>query len=81
MALLEPGADYLKMRHAVDLRFSKLFRVNRYQFQLNGDIYNVANANGISAINTTFSTNNSRWLNATGIQDPRQFQISAQFQF
>jgi hypothetical protein len=80
IALLAPG-EYLKMRHAFDLRLAKLFQLSRYRLQLNADIYNALNSNGISAINTTFSTNNSRWMNATGIQDPRQFQISAQFQF
>ena len=69
------------MRHAFDLRFSKLVRFNRYRFQVNADVYNAFNANGIQTINTTFATTNSRWLNATGVQDPRQFQISTQFDF
>ena len=80
VALLGPG-QYLQMRHAFDLRFSKLLRVDRFRVNLNVDLYNAFNSNGIQSVNTTFSTNNSNWLNATGIQDPRQFQISAQFQF
>ena len=81
VALIEPGTEYVAMRHAFDLRFSKLFRFNRYRLQVNADLYNAFNANGIQTINTTFSTTNSRWLNATGVQDPRQFMISAQIDF
>ena len=70
------------MRHAFDMRFSKLLRFNRYRLQLSADLYNAFNANGIQTINTTFSTAaTSRWLNATGVQDPRQFMISAQFDY
>jgi hypothetical protein len=81
VALIEPGTEYVELRHAFDLRFSKLVRLNRYRFQVNADLYNAFNANGIQAINTTFATTASRWLNATGVQDPRQFQISTQFDF
>jgi hypothetical protein len=81
VALIEPGTEYIAMRHAFDLRFSKRVQFNRYRFQVNADVYNAFNANGIQSINTTFATANSRWLNATGVQDPRQFQISAQFDF
>ena len=81
VSLLEPGSDYISMRQVVDMRFSKLMRVSGSRFQVNADIYNLLNANGVQTINTTFSTTNSNWQNATGVQDPRQFQISAQFDF
>jgi hypothetical protein len=81
VALIEPGTEYLKMRHTFDLRFSKLLRFDRYRLQMNADLYNAFNTNGIQTINTTFATTNSSWLNATGVQDPRQFQLSAQIQF
>jgi hypothetical protein len=81
IALIEPGTEYIDVRHAFDLRFSKLLRVKRTRFQLNADVFNAFNANGIQTINTTFATTNSRWLNATGVQDPRQFQFSMQIDF
>jgi hypothetical protein len=71
----------MDVRHAFDLRFSKLMRFNRYQLQVNVDLYNALNSNGIQSINTTFATTNSRWLNATGVQDPRQIHISMQIGF
>ena len=81
VTLLEPGTEFIAMRHVFDLRFSKLVRLDRYRFQVNADLYNAFNANGVQTINTTFATTSSRWLNATGVQDPRQFQLSAQFDF
>jgi hypothetical protein len=81
VALIEPGADYVDVRHTFDFRLTKVLRVRDTQFRLNADLYNAFNANGISSINTTFSTNNTRWLNATGISDPRQFHLSMQVDF
>jgi hypothetical protein len=81
VALLEPGSEFVSMRQAFDVRFSKQVRVNRYRFQVNADVLNAFNANGVQTINTTFATTSSRWLNATGVQDPRQFQISTQIDF
>jgi hypothetical protein len=81
VALLEPNSEFLDMRHAFDLRFSKQVRISATRFQVNADFLNAFNANGIQTINTTFATTNSRWLNATGVQDPRQFQLSAQVDF
>jgi len=81
VALIGPGTQYINARHAFDLRFSKLLRFSRYRLQVNADLYNAFNDNGIQTINTTFATTNSRWLNATGVQDPRQFLFSTQIQF
>ena len=69
------------MRHNFDLRFSKVLPVKRTQLQVNADLYNAFNANGIQTINTTFATTNSKWLNATGVADPRQFHLSMQISF
>ena len=70
------------MRQAIDMRFTKQLRVSRYRVQLNADLFNLFNANGIQSVNTTFSTaTNTSWLNATAVQEPRQFQISAQLDF
>jgi hypothetical protein len=82
VAPLAPSSELLSMRQAFDMRFTKQQRVSRYRVQLNADLFNLFNANGIQSVNTTFSTaTNTSWLNATGVQDPRQFQVSAQFDF
>lgn len=79
--LIEPGGDYLDVRHTFDVRLSKVLRLQNTEFRLNADVYNAFNSNGISSVNTTFSTNNTRWMNATGVQDPRQFHLSMQVDF
>ena len=80
--MIEPGTEFISMRHAFDLRFSKLLRFDRYRVQLSADLLNAFNDNGVQSINTTFSTaTNTSWLNATDVQAPRQFQLSAQFDF
>ena len=76
--IIEPGTEYISMRHAFDLRFSKMLRFDRYRVLVNADLYNAFNDNGIQSISTTYS---GSWLNATGVQAPRQFQLSAQFDF
>jgi len=78
VALIEPGTEYGPLRHVFDLRFSKLVRLARYRVQVNADLYNAFNANGVSAINTSFGPS---WQYATAVQAPRQFQISTQFDF
>jgi hypothetical protein len=82
VSLLKPGSDYVSTRQALDLRLTKQVRLgSARRLQVNADVYNALNANGVQTINTTFATTASKWLNATGVQDPRQFQLSAQFDF
>ena len=49
------------MRHAFDLRLSKMVRLNRYRFQVNADIYNLSNANGVQTIDTTYTFPTGTW--------------------
>ena len=81
IALIEPGTEYLDARHTFDLRLSKMMQVGQTQLRLNADVYNAFNSNGVQSVNTTFSTNNTNWLNATGVQDPRQLYLSMQVNF
>ena len=45
IALMEPGTEFFSMRHVFDMRFSKLFRANRYRFQVMTDFFNIFNTN------------------------------------
>jgi hypothetical protein len=76
--LIEPGTQYLSMRHLFDLRFAKIFRVDRYRFQGMLDLFNAFNNNSVTSINTTYGTS---WLLPTGIVSPRQIRVSAQVDF
>ena len=81
LALVEPGEEFLPMRHIFDLRFSKILRFDRYRFQLMADLYNAFNGNAVATINTTYGGAGNRWLLPTAVTPPRQFQLSAQFDF
>jgi hypothetical protein len=52
--------------------------VNRYRFQAMTDFFNIFNTNAISGINTTFGANLHKPI---GVETPRQFRLSAQFDF
>jgi Carboxypeptidase regulatory-like domain len=78
IALMEPGTEFFPVRHIFDARFSKVFRVNRYRFQLMTDFFNIFNTNAVATINTTFGSNLHRPLT---VEAPRQFRLSGQFDF
>jgi hypothetical protein len=78
IALMEPGTEFLSLRHIFDMRFSKVFRVNNYRFQVMTDFFNIFNTNAISSINTTFGSSLHR---VTGVESPRQFRLGGQFEF
>jgi hypothetical protein len=76
--LIEPGAEYVPMRHIFDIRLAKVFRFDRYRVQGMVDLFNAFNNNSVTAVNTTFGPG---WLLPTGIVSPRQVRIGAQFDF
>jgi hypothetical protein len=78
IALTEPGTEFLPMRHIFDMRFSKVLQVNRYRVQVMTDFFNIFNTNAISGVNTTFGGSLHR---PTGVEAPRQFRLSGQFDF
>jgi hypothetical protein len=85
IVLMEPNQDYLPMRNVFNFRFSKLFQVDNYRIRLSADLYNLFNENGISGINTTYGPNPftgvNSWMVPTMVTSPRQFRLSAQFDF
>ena len=78
IALMEPGTEFFPMRHVFDMRFSKGFTVQRYRFQVMTDFFNIFNTNAVSTINTQFGASLHR---PTAVESPRQFRLSAQFDF
>ena len=57
---------------------SKNLKVNRFQVQLNLDVYNALNANSIQADNNRYGPG---WRRPLEILDPRLFQIGGQISF
>jgi hypothetical protein len=77
--LLPPGSAYLDERiNQLDLRASKILRLNGYRVQANFDVYNVFNANTIVGVNGTVGPN---WLVPTAILDARLIKFGFQVDF
>jgi hypothetical protein len=62
----------------LDLRLSKIFRVNRFRVQANLDAYNALNANSVRAVISTYG---ARWTQPQQILDARLIQVSGQISF
>ena len=78
LPMMAPGSLYGDRLRRVDLRMGKSFTVGRTKLVPSVDIFNLLNANGVSAYNTRYGP---QWLYATTIQDPRVFRISVQANF
>ena len=66
----------------LDLRASRRFKLDRYAFRIDADLYNALNNNWPYTVNTTFSTAaTSAWLRPTNVLQGRFFKIGGQFSF
>jgi Carboxypeptidase regulatory-like domain len=83
--VLSPFSLFGDRFRQLDLRGSKLFRVNGRRVQLNVDLYNVLNASTATFIQNTYSAPGvvaaSPWLQPTQVMDGRFLKFSAQFDF
>ena len=77
--LVAPGSLYDHRIRRLDVRFTKLIRLNqRLRMQGNVDIYNVFNGSGVVQVNNAYGP---QWRQPTEVQDPRILQFSAQILF
>jgi hypothetical protein len=83
--ILEPFSMYGDRVRQLDLRISKLFRLNSQRFQANLDIYNLTNASTATFIRNTYTApgavTTTPWLQPTQVMDGRFVKFSAQFDF
>ena len=83
--MLEPFSMYGDRVRQVDLRISKLFRMNGQRIQANVDVYNLANASTATFIRNTYTApgavTTTPWLQPTQVLDGRFVKFSAQFDF
>jgi hypothetical protein len=81
--IIEPGTVYGNENlNQLDLRLSKRFKLVRYRFRIDADLYNALNNNWPYTVNNTFSTaSTSAWLRPTNVLQARFFKIGAQFDF
>ena len=76
--LIQPGARYEDRLQQFDLRFSRLFKLERVTLRGNFDIYNVFNGSSILSENAGYGIN---WLTPYEIMGGRLFKFSTQFEF
>ncbi|MBZ5556999.1 MAG: carboxypeptidase regulatory-like domain-containing protein [Acidobacteriia bacterium] len=82
VSLMEPNTVFGDRLNQFDMRFARMFRMNKYRFQGMVDIYNVFNKAAVLAYNTTFSTAaTSEWLHPTDVLQGRLVKIGGQFTF
>ena len=62
----------------LDLRLTKIFKYNRYRFQINLDAYNALNSNSIRAVNSVYG---AAWRTPLQILDPRLIEIGGSVTF
>jgi hypothetical protein len=77
-ALIAPGTMYGARVTQVDVRFGKIFKVNRGRAQGTVDVFNLFNSNGILAQNNTYGPS---WLSPTQILQGRLIKLGVQFDF
>ena len=82
VTLMEPNTVFGNRLNQFDMRFARLFRMDKYRFQVMADVYNVFNRSAVLAYNTTFSTAaTSEWLHPTDVLQGRLVKIGGQFSF
>jgi hypothetical protein len=83
--LIAPGTQYGNRVTQVDLRFGKIFRVQRTRVQAAVDIFNVVNSSGVLTLNTTYAvptqTTANPWLTPTQILQGRLVKFGVQVDF
>lgn len=77
--LLQPGVNFEARRNQLDLRFTKLFTLDRtMRLQANLDIYNVGNSGALLTTNSTFGPS---FRNPQNTVNGRLFQVSGRLTF
>jgi hypothetical protein len=82
ISLFEPNQLLDDRLTQVDFRATKLFRIGKWRFQGNFDVYNIFNANTVLAVNSTYASSGvNAWQNPTTVLAGRLFKIGGQVEF
>jgi hypothetical protein len=76
--LIAPGTKYLARHNQLDLGVRKLFKIGRYQWSGQADVFNVTNSSRINAETQVYGPNLGR---PTAILQPRMLRLAAQLRF
>ena len=78
LALQAPGTDYYGRMNQLDLGFRKLFRVGRYQYSAQADIFNFTNNDYVKTETRTYGPSLGR---PTSNLQPRTLRLAVQMRF
>jgi len=80
--LVSPGSMFGDRRNQLDVRLTKMFRLDRTRIGANLEIYNVFNSNAVLTESATYVNSSvSGWRIPQTIMPPRFFKISMQLDF
>jgi hypothetical protein len=79
--LLDPGTAYGERLTQIDARVAKAWRAGRLRAALNFDLYNLLNANPVTAMNLNYSGAGAGWLQPQAILAARLFKLSLQIDY
>ncbi len=80
--LVTPGSMYGDRRNQLDLRLTKIFRIERTRIGANFELYNVFNENAVITENNTYrDASLNGWRIPTVIMPPRFIKLSVQLDF
>ncbi|MEO8257756.1 MAG: TonB-dependent receptor [Acidobacteriota bacterium] len=80
--LVKPGTTYGERRNQLDLRFTKLFKMQRLRAGANLELYNALNTNVVLTESTTYrDASLTGWRIPTSIVPPRFVKLSVQLDF
>ena len=79
--LITPGSLYGDRVNELDLRFSKLFKIDRTRTKFSVDLYNALNAAPTLTYNQTYNPLTTTWLTPTSVLAARVIKIGASIEF
>jgi hypothetical protein len=79
--LLTPETMYPENRNNIDFRVSKILRYGRTRTQVGVDVYNLMNADTVTAFNQTFSPTSTTWLTPNTIVPARYVRFNLDVSF
>jgi hypothetical protein len=80
--IVRPGTMYGDRRNQLDMRLTKVFKIQRVKLGANFELYNVFNTNAVLTENAVYrDTTISGWQIPTSIVPPRLVKFSVQLDF
>jgi hypothetical protein len=78
VALLEPGSSYYERLNQLDFGLRKVFRLGRYQYSAQMDLFNFLNSSFVKSQVTTYGAS---YTNVTSTLQPRTLRLAVQMRF